>query len=615
LTPSEVAVGNKDEAATEGRIPISTPALALSLLVMSRDGVVVAPLPARGEVTIGRSPDCSVRIDDAKSSRVHAVLRIGDRVEVVDRGSLNGTLVGDKRLKADEPVVIELGAMITIGTTVLVLQSMAPHAKPKRVWSQAAFEARLEEEEGVARGEGSTFALVRLKVPEMDRPGVESTSNATELAADAQMAERLEALLNESLRPADVVAVLARGLVEILLPRTTSETAAAIATQLRTRLKDAAVAADVGVATYPQDGRSHASLETRAQAHIDEDEEPPKSVQFDDDAMARLAPLVTRVASSTINLLILGETGVGKEVMARSIHEQSPRASAPLVTLNCAALSESLLESELFGHEKGAFTGALQAKPGLLETAQGGTVFLDEIGEMPLSLQAKLLRVIEQREVQRVGSLKPRPIDVRFIAATNRDLEEEVREKRFREDLFFRLNGMSFTIPPLRERVGSIEPLARAFVAQASALAHREPPAIASPVLTLLKRYRWPGNIRELRNIMERATLLCSGPTITLEHVPSEKMGSVRPQKPASERTLPGATLAPEPSEPATRISASALQAILKREQEEQAERQRIVEALAQCAGNQTKAAELLGISRRTLVSRLSEYGLPRPRK
>jgi transcriptional regulator with PAS, ATPase and Fis domain len=311
--------------------------------------------------------------------------------------------------------------------------------------------------------------------------------------------------------------------------------------------------------------------------------------------MQALEPLVARIAAGTINVLVLGETGVGKEVMARTIHARSPRATAPLVCLNCAALSEALLESELFGHEKGAFTGAVQAKEGLLESAKGGTVFLDEVGEMPLALQAKLLRVLEQREVLRVGALRPRPIDVRFVSATNRDLEAESLAGRFRQDLYFRLNGIAIEIPPLRARREEIDALARAFVTQASREAGRAPPLLAPDALAQLGRYSWPGNIRELKNVMERAVLLCEGGEITVGHL---RLGR-------------GAELASKPPGPGDAPAPS----FADKDDEWRTERARIMAALDQCVGNQTYAAKILGISRRTLVTWMTEYEVPRPRK
>jgi two-component system, NtrC family, response regulator AtoC len=294
-------------------------------------------------------------------------------------------------------------------------------------------------------------------------------------------------------------------------------------------------------------------------------------------AEARLA------AKSSISVLLLGETGVGKEVLARAVHALSPRAARPFLGLNCAALAESLLESELFGHEKGAFTGALQAKPGLFEAADGGTVFLDEIGEMPLTIQVKLLRVLELREVMRVGGRTPRRVDVRFIAATNRDLEAEAARGAFRQDLFFRLDGISLLIPPLRGRAPEIAPLARAFLARAAAELDRpHPPALTAEALRLLERYPWPGNVRELRNVIDRAVVLCPGDSIGPEHLPL--------------KVREGTALRPPASEPRD-------------------ERGRILAALEATLWNQTQAAAKLGVSRRTLINRIEEYGLPRPRK
>ena len=311
-------------------------------------------------------------------------------------------------------------------------------------------------------------------------------------------------------------------------------------------------------------------------------------------AMERLLGLRDRVAQSNISVLLLGETGAGKEVMAESIHRQSPRRNAPFLRLNCATLSETLLESELFGHEKGAFTGAVAPKPGLLETAHGGTVLLDEVGELPAALQVKLLRVLEERQVLRVGGLKPRPIDVRFISATNRDLQAESEEGGFRRDLYFRLNGITLVVPPLRERIGEIATLARELVQAACRHSGRtHPPSFSPDALARLERYGWPGNVRELRNVVERAVLLCADDVITLEHLPGLKEAATPP--------------------PVAGGDAPRTESL--REELAMLERKRILDALAQCGGNQTRAAKQLGIRRQSLVARLDEYGIPRPRK
>jgi transcriptional regulator with PAS, ATPase and Fis domain len=325
----------------------------------------------------------------------------------------------------------------------------------------------------------------------------------------------------------------------------------------------------------------------------DEDVVPVTSAA-PDQAMLRIQQLAARAAAGTINVLITGETGVGKELLAETVHRLSPRRRGPYVCLNCAALSETLLESELFGHERGAFTGAVQAKPGLMETAHGGTLFMDEVGELPMQTQAKLLRVLETREVARLGSVKPRKIDVRFLAATNRDLEAEIERGAFRRDLYFRLNGITLTIPPLRARVGEIKRLAETFVAQISRELGRTEPGIPAKVLQLLEAYSWPGNIRELKNVMERAVLLCAGPLLDTEHLPMDKLGVTQ--------SSPG--LGTSPTQPETPAQPG-----------EPDERQRIIDALSACAGNQSRAAKMLGMPRRTFVSRLDEYKILRPKK
>jgi len=316
-------------------------------------------------------------------------------------------------------------------------------------------------------------------------------------------------------------------------------------------------------------------------------------------AMRRLRATLDRIAPSRISVLISGETGVGKGVFASELHRRSARAGA-FVALNCAELQESLLESELFGHERGAFTGASASKAGLIESAEGGTLFLDEIGEMSLATQAKLLRVLEDRSVRRVGSLQARSVDVRVLAASNRDLATESERGLFRRDLFFRLNGISILIPPLRDRMDELEALSRTFLAQASEAHGREvPPELEAEAIELLKQHSWPGNIRELRNVLERAVVLCPGDMVTAEYI---AMSTPEWKPKVVSLADHGRSLEPGGN------AASAEDKTLD-------ERGRIEEALETCAGNQSRAAKLLGISRATLVNRLNVYGFPRPRK
>jgi DNA-binding NtrC family response regulator len=325
------------------------------------------------------------------------------------------------------------------------------------------------------------------------------------------------------------------------------------------------------------------------EVHGGEREPAPRPLEVAlDPAMIRVYETVDRVASSTLPVLLLGETGAGKGVVASAIHRRSPRAERPFVRVNCAAIADSLLESELFGHERGAFTGAVQAKPGLLESANAGTLLLDEIGDLPLPTQAKLLHALEHGEVLRVGSVKPLPIDIRVIAATNRDLPALVAAERFRQDLFFRINAVTITVPPLRDRPAEIRDLAQGFLEEASARMGRPTPSITEGAMKLLLAYRWPGNVRELRNAMVRATLFAEGGRIGEEHF--DLASGVTPEQ--ADR---------EPSTLRARVRA--------------VEKQKIIEALDRCRNNQVETAKALGISRGTLRSRMRELGMLPSRK
>jgi DNA-binding NtrC family response regulator len=326
-------------------------------------------------------------------------------------------------------------------------------------------------------------------------------------------------------------------------------------------------------------------------------------------AMARVHRILARVAPDDVSVLLLGETGVGKEVLAESIHRASPRASRPLLRLNCAAMSDSLFESELFGHEKGAFTGAVAQKVGLLESARGGTVFLDEIGELPLGLQSKLLRALEQRVVRRVGGRVELPIDVRFVSATNRDLEAESARGTFRSDLYFRLSGFTVRVPPLRQRLDELPELARSILASAAEERQLPAPKITAAALGALLAHPWPGNVRELKNVLVQALILSEGGAIDARDLPLDEMRArARSLADASPRSSAANEETALPAPPTSSVDPS-----LRPTREEL--RARIEAALQSTAGNQTEAARLLGVSRRTLIHRLEELGIARPRK
>jgi two-component system response regulator HydG len=305
------------------------------------------------------------------------------------------------------------------------------------------------------------------------------------------------------------------------------------------------------------------------------------------EAMRRVIELAQRVARVDSTVLVSGESGVGKERIARLIHDESARAGGPFVALNCAAVTETLIESELFGHAKGAFTGAVQDRPGLFEAAAGGTLFLDEIGEIPLGLQAKLLRILQDKEVRRVGENRSRRVDVRLVTATNRDLGHEVQAGHFRQDLYYRLRVIELHVPPLRERKEDILPLARVILLQIAERLGRRMAGFTPDVADQLLRYDWPGNVRELENAVERAVVLASQSRLQVEDLPEE----VR-------MALPGSTIAgPGTVRPLEEI-----------------ERDYILAALAANQGNQAKTAAALKIGTATLYRKLKQYGETRSR-
>ena len=306
--------------------------------------------------------------------------------------------------------------------------------------------------------------------------------------------------------------------------------------------------------------------------------------------MLEVYKLVARVAGSTATVLVEGESGSGKELVARSIHTHSPRANAPFVPVNCTALTESLLESELFGHARGAFTGAVASKRGLFETASGGTLFLDEIGDMGPKMQAQLLRTLQDGEVRPVGGTESIRVDVRLVCATNKDLEAEVKAGRFREDLYFRINVVTIRLPPLRERREDIASLVAHFLSKTARRERREAAAMSQEALRLLTGYSWPGNVRELENAIERAVAVAKGNVVLPSDLPPEVGGSAALGVPGGVPVGDGGLIADRPTLG-------------------ELERRYIQLVLGECGGNKKKAAERLGIDRRTLYRALERSG------
>jgi len=309
-------------------------------------------------------------------------------------------------------------------------------------------------------------------------------------------------------------------------------------------------------------------------------------------ALARLRAEIRQAAPSNGRVLIFGENGTGKELVARQVHAQSQRAAGPFVEVNCAAIPEELIESELFGHTKGAFTGALAARKGKFELADGGSLFLDEIGDMSLKTQAKVLRALQEQRVEPVGGSGSVEVDVRVIAATNKDLEAEIRAGRFRDDLYFRLNVIPFHVPPLRERREDVPRLVGHFMQVLSAEHGRKPQAIAPDALEALARLPWPGNVRELRNILERLVIMTPGERIELRHLPATLAA-------APLARAEGAEDAPELAGESSLIAAR-----------EAFERRYIMQRYRECGGNMSRTAESLGVERSNLYRKMKAFGL-----
>ncbi len=541
-------------------------------------------LPTEGVVVLGRSSDVELPLPSASVSRRHARLVLHDdgaRATVADLGSRNGTLVNG--LRVDGERAVQHGDEVSLGDVrLLFLRASAVPPSTIVYQPRALFQQTLASEVAAATQAGTPLWLFALQLPE-------PWDGATRF---------LRAL--ESLPRVGHYGILGDTVIGVAAPRTRDDEALEIEEMFVKAMGEVGLAPACGVAGLRR-GASATDLIDLALEKLEG--APPGAGDLLgpvalDPVMVTVLEQAKQLAASPLHLLLVGETGAGKEVLARFVHEASGR-TGPLVCVNAAALPDALLESELFGHERGAFSGAAQAKVGLIEAAHKGTLFLDEIGELPLTMQAKLLRVLEDYSVRRVGATTERKVDVRFVSATNRDLEEEVRERRFRQDLLFRLNAGMLRVPPLRERRTEIPALAALFLRRAATARGIAPPAIGAAAHDLLSAYAWPGNVRELRNAMDRAFALSGGATIAPKHLP-ESIASGLAAAPMSARGVP--TVMP----PAATDGAGAP----IRETMAQYERDRIVRALDEAGGNQTRAAELLGIPRRTLAYRMRRLGL-----
>jgi DNA-binding NtrC family response regulator len=477
------------------------------LVVREGEKTQVIDLDEGAEISFGRSPEATVRLDDGKASREHARIVCKNGLSLIDLGSRNGTRLNDDVVR-NTTRGLRSGDVVRIGDVEILVAETA----------------------GSSRGGGRLQA----ELARRDKATVIRLPAGTDL-------QPLQSLL-----------------------------AGAILVEKQASGEYACLFEEVDLAALEKKIPALTVHNTRAPSL-------PSGVVVADPEMVRVFELVRKVSAAPTTVLILGETGAGKEVIAEQIHRQSPRKDGPFVRLNCGSLPETLLESELFGHEKGAFTGADRKKIGHLEAAHGGTLFLDEIGELALPMQAKLLRVLEDHRFLRVGGRDEIAVDLRVVAATNRDLQDE---SRFREDLYFRLSAFVIELPPLRERTGEIILLAELFARQFAKRmnTHVE---IAPRAAEALRRHSWPGNVRELRNAMERAVVLAENGVVDVAQLPD-----------------------------AIRLGKSPSAGGPMKEQLADLEKKSILDALDAEKGNQTRAARRLGISRRALLYKLEKYGI-----
>jgi two-component system response regulator AtoC len=577
------------------------------LLCIQGDRSWRVPLPTNGELVIGRAPESALRLDDELVSRAHAqILVVPDGVRISDLGSRHGTTVNGRRLA--DPRLLASGDVVAIGRTLLIVHRPIRLSGSRALVEVRSLHSRLEEEiERALRYQRELgLAVVRTAKP-VDRA-------------------RVAAALSGRLRLMDSTAQLSPHELAILMPELGLEEAEETVQRLLLAL---APMGDLraGVATSPSDGIDADSLLSSASAAAEAAEvgaivrvrEMIRKLQAGDHeivlaepAMVQIYDLVKRLARSGLPVMIRGETGVGKELAAAAVHAFSERTGA-LVSINCAAIPEALAESELFGHEKGAFSGAVASKPGQLELASGGTVFLDEVGDLPLAVQAKLLRVLETGELTRVGDVKVRTTDLRIVAATNRDLEGDIAAGRFRQDLYFRLAAGQILLPPLRDRPRDLTYLAGRMLESACTALKRRSLSLSVAATQALLLHRWPGNVRELKNAMSFAAAAVpeSGVEVDVWHLPATVAAPVRV---ASETQTPMTTSAaaikiqrdstPAPREPGKRSFRPIADEV------RELERARIVEALIETAGVQNQAASLIEMPLRTFVTKLKRYGI-----
>ncbi|WP_437924724.1 sigma 54-interacting transcriptional regulator [Sorangium sp. So ce291] len=565
----------------------------ISIVVIHRAGAETAPLGADRAVVVGRGGASDLCIADRTLSREHARFALVDgRVSVEDLGSTNGVWVAGERVRQ---AVLEVGGEVMLGSLVARVQSIGGVGARLGLEGEGSFRRHLDDEVLRAKHFRRRFALIAVR------------------AADGEPVGRWAPAARAALRSVDRIGVYSAAVALVLLPEVDLEAAreAACAVAAGGRL--------AGVASFPDAAATAEELIEVARRALGR-AAPGRPVEVASTAawvelreraggepivagaaMRGVLETAARVAAARIPIILQGETGTGKEVLARFIHEHGPRRDRRMVRVNCGAIPAQLVESTLFGHEKGAFTGAVQQQRGVFEEADKGTVFLDEIGELPPAAQVALLRVLETGAFCRVGSAREIAADVRVIAATHRDLEAMAAEGAFREDLYYRLSTMVIELPPLRERADAIEPLALRFLEMANTANGRHVRWIAPEALELLRAHRWPGNVRELKNAIDRAVVVAQGDSLFAEDLPARVRAAGEGARHAEDGPEPPA--GPVGPEGRAKVQVQSYEARL------------LEEALRKAGWDRAEAARRLGMPVRTLSYRMKVLGLKKPER
>jgi DNA-binding NtrC family response regulator len=606
VAPPEESKAETVPLTSTSRQRVGPPAApSMALLVYHREGAEIVPLPLGVPVVVGRDAPADVVISDRNLSRQHARFLLEKGALVVeDLGSTNGTRV---RGELVQRASFRPGEPVSLGTVVVSAHAQSPlEPELQALDSHDRFCSALAQAVAEARYFDEPLCVMMIRASGGDHAEHHVS----------RWCQRVSALL----RPIDRLALYSHDTVELLLPRLPAALAAARAQSIVELRREPALWC--GLASFPESATTAERLLERCRAALQRASSStpvagaPSDASYTvshgrgtghpivvEPAMEQLFEAVDRLSRSTIPVLIYGETGTGKEVVARAIHERGPRNGRPLLCVNCGAIPRQLVESTLFGHTKGAFTGAEAASEGVFGAADGGTVLLDEIGELPLEAQVALLRVLETGRLARVGTPAEVVVDVRVLAATHRDLEAMCDDGSFRRDLFYRLDAVTLSIPPLRERPGEIVALVEHFLDNAMQSSSSRVTGISSEAMHALQRYHWPGNLRELRNTIERAVVIARGDRIAVEDLP---------QRVTKSTTSAEAAVRPEDSADDPSLD---LRARVRR-----FEAWAIIEALRAEGGNKTHAAKRLKMPFRTLMHKIkqlaiepTDYAPPKP--